>query len=142
MLAIYLGLACQPSVDKVFQIKIKISHSYKKSIQKFVSLFLKPKKEPFSAYQTLIGDVLNSFSIFCNTSAYGPNVSVTWLQSVNKSSIFILTSSNRTLITKNGQLVNFTTLFLSDQQYYACGVTINKTLVIVNQYFLFVRGNF
>ena len=47
---------------------------------------------------------------------------------------------SRILITNNGQLVNFTTLYLVDEQYYACGVILNNKLQIVNQYYLFVRG--
>ena len=47
---------------------------------------------------------------------------------------------SRILITNNGQLVNFTTLYLGDEQYYACGVILNNKLQIVNQYYLFVRG--
>jgi len=83
---------------------------------------------------------LNQFSIFCNSSAYGSNSSVTWIKSPNKINISVLQPDSRILITNNGQLVNFTTLYLPDEQYYACGVTLNNKLAIINQYYLFVRG--
>jgi hypothetical protein len=83
---------------------------------------------------------LNQFSIFCDSSAYGSNGSVTWIKSPNKINISVLLPDSRILITNNGQLVNFTTLYLGDEQYYACGVILNNKLQIINQYFLFARG--
>ena len=88
----------------------------------------------------MIGDVFAQFSIFCNTTAYGSNNNITWLKSLNKVNIYVLQNDSRILIINNGQKVEFTNLSLSDQQYYACGVTINNKLVVVNQYFLYVRG--
>ena len=96
--------------------------------------------EPWGNFQTIFGDVLNQFSIFCNSSAYGSNSSVTWIKSPNKINISVLQPDSRILITNNGQLVNFTTLYPLDEQYYACGVILNNKLQIVNQYYLFVRG--
>ena len=55
--------------------------------------------------------------------------------------IFVIQNDGRTIIAQHGQQLNISNLYLADQQYYACGITLNAKLNILNQYFLFVRGN-
>ena len=83
--------------------------------------------------------MLTNYSIFCNASAYGPNANVTWISSIDKITINVILNDSRITFSNNGQQINFASLVLPDQLYYACGIISAKFLVI-NQYFLYVRG--
>lgn len=85
----------------------------------------------------MIGDVLKNYSINCDSPT---NDSITWIQSFDKISIFLLQNDSRVTFTNNGKQLNFANLFLTDQSYYACGLLGSK-FIVLNQYFLYVRGN-
>ena len=94
-------------------------------------------KAPFANAQTLIEDALKNYSINCNAPTNG---SITWIQSFDKIGIFLVQSDSRITFSNNGQQLNFASLLLTDQSYYACGL-LGTRFTVVNQYFLYVRGN-
>ena len=75
--------------------------------------------------------------MYCN---YSGNQPITWIKSVDKKIVYVIQNDARTIISNNGLQLTISNLFLSDQQYYACGYTNNAVLVALNQYFLFIRG--
>ena len=88
----------------------------------------------------VVGDARLPFSIVCNTSGVDPSLAVKWLQSVNKTGVYDVSSDSR--ISINGSTLSFSQLTLIDEEYYGCGVidpNSNK-LKLLNTYFLYVRG--
>ena len=83
--------------------------------------------------------MLTNYSIYCNASAYGPNATVTWISSIDKITINVILTDSQITFSNNGQQINFANLVLSDQLYYACGI-ISTKFVVINQYYLYVRG--
>jgi hypothetical protein len=97
---------------------------------------------PFQNAPTLIADLSKPYSIFCNASSFGSNQQVTWIQSINKlpNETFITPSNSRISFSDNGQQINILNVYLSDQQYYACGIIQGSKFVVVNSYYMFVKG--
>jgi hypothetical protein len=87
-----------------------------------------------------VGDVGQPFTIYCNNSASSANQAITWVQTKNKTGFFPTTNSSRITFSNNGQQLNFASLFLSDEEYYACGYLNGSSYKIYNSYYLFIRG--
>lgn len=97
---------------------------------------------PFQNAITLIADLTKQYSIFCNASSLGSNQQVIWIQSVTKNpnQTYVTANNSRISFSNNGQKISFLNIFLSDQQYYACGVIQSGKLLVINSYYLYVRG--
>ena len=73
----------------------------------------------------------------CNDSSQ----QVTWIQSVDKVNVYLTPNSSRVSFSNNGKQITFTNLYFSDQQYYACGVYTASKFIVINSYYLYVKGN-
>jgi hypothetical protein len=62
------------------------------------------------------------------------------VQTKNKTGVFSTTNSSGITFSNNGQQLNFASLFLSDEEYYACGYLNGSSYTIYNSYYLFIRG--
>jgi hypothetical protein len=72
-----------------------------------------------------------------------PNQQITWIQTINKTGIYLVQNSTAVTISNGGQQINFAKLALSNEEYYSCGYLVsNTTFKIVNNYFLYIRGLF
>ena len=87
----------------------------------------------------MVGDATKAFSLFCNVSL-GLNQTVVWIQSVDKNNSYYVQVDSRITLSNNDLQLNFANLLLTDQEYYACVLMTTKN-VVLNQYFLYVRGN-
>ncbi len=87
-----------------------------------------------------VGDAGQPFTIYCNNSASSANQAITWIQTLNKTGVFSTTNSSGITFSNNGQQLNFASLFLSDEEYYACGYLNGSSYKIYNFYYLFIRG--
>jgi len=94
--------------------------------------------------ELVVGDVSSPFSINCNTSGLSPNQTITWLQTINETGIYLVQEDSRISILNNGGTLSFSKLFLVDEEYYGCGVLDpnTKKLKLIDSYYLFIRGNF
>jgi len=89
----------------------------------------------------IIGDYLSPFTIFCNQSTSILNQQITWIQTINKTGIYLVQNSTSVTISSGGQQLNFAKLALSNEEYYSCGYLVsNTTFQIANNYFLYIRG--
>jgi hypothetical protein len=90
----------------------------------------------------IIGDYLSPFTIYCNQSTLIPNQQITWIQTINKTGIYLVQNSDTVTISNGGQQLNFVQLALSNEEYYSCGYLLLNKFQIANNYFLYIRGFF
>ena len=95
---------------------------------------------PFGKAQVVVGDAAKAFSLFCNVSTMGQNQTVIWIQSIDKNNTNYVQVDGRITLSNNDLQLNFANLLLTDQEYYAC-ILMTTKYVVLNQYFLYVRGN-
>ena len=88
----------------------------------------------------IIGNIGSPFTIVCNGSLIN-NQQIIWVQTLNKTGVYIVQNSNIMSISSNGQILSFTSLRLTDEEYYSCGYTVVNNFQIINNYFLYIRGS-
>ena len=90
----------------------------------------------------LIGDIQKPFTINCNSTS-STNQQITWIQTLNKTNIYLVQNDSRISFGLNGQQLNFANLLISDDEYYSCGyLTTNNRFQILSNFYLFIRGIF
>ena len=92
--------------------------------------------------QFLVGDALSAFSLKCNTSGLPSNQTITWLQTTNKTGIYLVQTDDRIKISNNGDTLTFSSLALIDEEYYGCSTFDSSTTKykVINKYYVYVRG--
>jgi hypothetical protein len=89
----------------------------------------------------LIGDALSGFKIDCNQSDSNLNLPITWIKTIKKVGTYIVGNNDSEIsISSNKSQLNFASLKLVDEEYYACGYLDNNRFQLFNNYFLFIRG--
>jgi hypothetical protein len=86
----------------------------------------------------LVGTANASYTLYCNASS---SDSITWIQSSNKTGTYYVQYNSRVSSINNGLQLHFANLFITDEEYYACGVINSSKLVVKNTFNLYIRGN-
>lgn len=103
-----------------------------------LNIFLVPTA--FSNATVLIVAALSPYTIVCNTTVTSQ---IIWIRTANKTGQYFVPFDSRVNSTNNGQHLNFATVELVDEEYYACAYQNNATTYkVVAAFYLYVKGNF
>jgi hypothetical protein len=92
---------------------------------------------PFQNSSLLIGTALSQFTIVCNTTITS---AITWIRTANKTGQFFVPFDNRVTSSNNGQNLNFASLALVDEEYYACAYQNTPTTYrVIAAFYLYVK---
>ena len=89
---------------------------------------------------TISANFNETLSLSCNSSAIGPNQTISWIGITESQSLYYLSQIvGRLEFANNGQELSIMNLAFSDQMYYVCGVFENNLPVVLNQFFATAR---
>lgn len=77
-------------------------------------------------------------SLNCSTSN---SVLAVWIKTLNKNKTYYVDLNGpRVNVSSDGQVLTFNNATLSDEEYYGCGFVQNGSYVLLEAFFLYVKG--
>ena len=102
--------------------------------------FLQLIIDPIDNSVTVIADQGETLTLNCSTN--NPNLTITWVQTLNKAGLYIVNEDSRIHLINNGYDLEFDYIVPADEEYYFCGVINYDTgsFQTINKYQVYVRS--